>query len=125
MNAYILRVNCAHLKDTLLEDYLPTLEHMHKCVIASLCTLEWEGFNLPPLCFENTYYQSLYSKTLLLCSLSKCMRDLALDKRPYQMLECHPYFVEFFTTKLAKDKNNYLTVTFDSAYHLVLNLKQI
>lgn len=125
MNSYILRVNCNHLRKQIDTDYLAIRNHLYLCVLASLCVLNTNEKVLPYLAIEDSYYQTALDHALSTDSVQSAIAALGVVAPPRQFLEIHEHVEEFFRLKLVDTRRNYVSVTIDSGYHLVVNLKLI
>lgn len=125
MNSFMLRVNCNHLRKEIDKDYMAIRNHLYLCVLASLCVFNSNDRKLPYLIVEDSYYHTSLEHALCADSVQSAIAALGVVAPPQQFLEIHDHVEEFFRMKIADNRRNYLSVTIDSGYHLVVSLKLI
>lgn len=123
MNSYILRINCNHLKREINKDYMGMRNHFYLCTLASICVYNSTKGVIRNMLVEDAHYQRVLEQALSTPSIEEAISFLGVLSPPHMFLDVHDLVEEFFCLKFNPNKQNYLSVSIDSGYHMVVNLK--
>ena len=123
MDSYVLRINCNHLRKEINKDYMGIRNHLYLCVLASVCVYNSTRVAVCNLTIEDAYYHRALEHAMASGSIQEAIALLGVVAPPRMFLETHELIEEFLALKYNPAKQSYLSVSIDSGYHLVVNLK--
>lgn len=124
MNSYQVRVNMNHMKAAIEQDYMAAKDHLTRSTLASLAIVHCSSKPLHSITMEDHQYNLLYQHALSQPTLELAFTCLGLQTNLATALDIHSYIEEFILRHHNPTKTSYCLITIDSAYYLVITLKE-